>query len=226
MENLKKALSQAQERAVADEVSVTRLAQAETEITKLRGEMETLSKAKDEAHAQGIEQGRQEMAMKIRLKDGQISKISKRLQEVEQALATATATDGPVAPLPSQTTAHATDNSPQSSFTAPAPASLKQTTAGATPLGIGRGRGGAIRGGAGRGRGEGRGGSLAAAAAAASSAASVAANANTSILGAAGKRTRESEGDGSQDSLAKRIKPTGGPVSINRNRPLPPDPGS
>jgi len=218
LESLKSALEHAQRRPRED-ATLTQLEQAAAQVTTLRGEMETLSKAKDEAHAQGIEQGRQEMAMKIKLKDAQISKISKRLQEVEQALASATS-DSTVSASQSGATSVVTTS--QNTAPAPNPAAIKASGTTQVPRGIGRGRGGSIRGVAGRGRG----GTLSAAVAAASSSAAPTAPAsNTSILGAAVKRTRDSEPETSQDSLAKRLKPSGGPVSIIRNRPLP-DPGT
>src|ERR1700754_3501946 len=69
LDNLKAALEQARQKPIED-TSVSQLAQADAQLSNLRGEIEALSKAKEDAHAQGIEQGRQEMSMKIKLKDG------------------------------------------------------------------------------------------------------------------------------------------------------------
>jgi nucleoprotein TPR len=216
LEGLKSAHEQTLKKA-AEETSAP-LAKAEQDIASLRNEIDSLTKAKDEAHAQGIEQGRQEINMKLKLKDSQMQKTNKKLQEVEQALAAVTSNSA--ASQPSVSGAAIAEQS----ASAPTPAKQPGANPSTTPLGIGRGRGGGHRGGAAsRGRG---GTQLAAAVAAASSAAATSAAPTTSFLGAAGKRARENESDNEKDTLAKRIKPAGGPVSINRNRPLPSDPGS
>ncbi|KZS93209.1 hypothetical protein SISNIDRAFT_104359 [Sistotremastrum niveocremeum HHB9708] len=208
---------------------------ATSQISKLREEIEALRKERDDAKNQGIEQGRKEMGMKLKLKDSQYAKTAKRLQEVEAALAnfqpptpsTASASivsqggnSAPVIAAPSAPSAETnTVVSPAAPVVPLATSTPVEGAHGSSTVNTGspvarRGRGVSLRGAATRGRG-GR----------AAPAGAVAA-AGTSILGAAAKRPRESETDTPDDSLVKRLKPANPPITLNRNRPLPPDSSS
>lgn len=204
---------------------------AAAQISKLQEEIEILRKERDEAKNQGVELGRKEMSMKLKLKDSQYAKTAKRLQEVEAALTnlqspstgtvptvTTTQVGGAVPPvvIPSMPSTESSATlpaaaSPASPLTsAPSDGTAGPSSAAGAPVAR-RGRGVSLRGAATRVRG----GRVAPA--------GTAAAAGTSILGAASKRPRESEPETPDDSLVKRLKPTNPPITLNRNRPLPPD---
>ncbi len=199
------------------------LTEAKKELEALQHLVETLKKEKEEAKAQGLEDGRKEMSTKVKLKDSQISKVTKRLQEVEQALAQAT--NGTYAPRGTSGSGPGVSTAPGTSQPPPGAQSTAVNSASPTTSApAGRGRGVSLRGAASRGRGTGRGGGPAIETQTSTAAAPTteAAAAGTSILGAAAKRGRESDGD-TGDSLAKRMKPAGGPVILNRPKPVEPN---
>jgi hypothetical protein len=232
------------DQGVADSsAAAAELAKAREELETLRQSVETLQKEKEEAKAQGIQEATKELSIKMKIKDTQISKLTKRLQDCEVLLASA---NGSVAPSPvtanaAPSPAAATPTTATAAATPSAPATTESSGTSATPVAAAapaaaRGRGAAVRGaavrgsvvrGAARGRGVGRGAAPANAAGSAAAGpvtpAQTTAPAGTSILGAATKRARESEGEPAADSLAKRLKP--GPVTLNRPKP-PPEPAA
>jgi nucleoprotein TPR len=182
--------------------------------------------------AAAVERGRMEQGAKAKLKDQALVRAQSKLKELESRVLewrkAGLIPDPPAPPAPSPTT---TITSAGPSFAVDSPAlptssvatgaTLPRKPSLATPSeGVGRGRGaarGAVRGARGlqvRGVAPGRG------------AAPVAGTSGgVSILGAAGKRTRE-EVETPNDSLAKRLKPAESvgnkPVTLRRDRVPPP----
>ncbi|EIN12937.1 hypothetical protein PUNSTDRAFT_97919 [Punctularia strigosozonata HHB-11173 SS5] len=193
-------------------------------LAKASEEFEAKLKAEIES---ATERGRLESAAKSRLKDQQLTKVQSKVKELEARIvewknAGILPEDATVSPTkPNTATAPATK---PPTATAPA-ATRKQSvnaaaggSAPAAPPAAGRGRGAAPgRGarGAARGGAAGRGASAAAAAAAAAATPT----SGLAIAGAAGKRARE-DGEASDDSGTKRLKPADGaaakPVTLRR----------
>jgi len=176
---------------------------------------------------EAMESGRREADMKGRLKDAQLLRTQTKLKEKEALILgwqnaglipkdEKPATPGKSAP------ANASSSTPSTTSVAPAanlPGKPPPTAPAVTPQ-SGRGARGGARGLA---RGTARGLSIRGAAPGRGGAPSPVSGASgVSIIGAAGKRTRE-EGDGAvDDSLAKRLKPAEGtskPVAIRRPPP-------
>jgi nucleoprotein TPR len=221
---------------------------AKASVTPTKTETASGSSYTEEDIAAAVERGRKELAMKVKLKDQQITGLQAKLKNVEQSLmelraldgippaSAATAASGKAPAAPTAVTAPkpvtrkaslAAANAAASGTTAPTttPAPTAGSSAKTTPApasaatrGRGRGRGGATA------RQLGRGGSQAGAAAAAATAAADN-SAGISISGAAAKRAREDGEGGSDDGLAKRLKPAEGgtkPVALRRPPANPP----
>lgn len=212
---------------------------SELQVTK-----EKSSEDNDQALKAATERGRMEAATKLKLKDSMLIKAQNNVKQLEaqikawreagfipaDAPTTALAPSVPVAakPVPSMSTTPLTSTtSPSSSTTAnalprkPSIATITPESAMRGGRGVTRGIRGVTRGAiSARGAGLARGGAPAQSAAAAEPAV-----AGMTIMGAAGKRTRE-ESD-TPDSLAKRIKPAEGgskPVTLRRDRIPPSNP--
>jgi nucleoprotein TPR len=192
-----------------------------------------LEQTRAEEIAAAVERGRMEQSAKAKLKDSQLVRAQSKLKDLEaQVLEWRKAGIVPSDALPSAPAGPSTAN-PSTPVTGSATLNRKPSLATPTspatvvPVeGVGRGRGivrGAVRGvqrGLGiRGAAPGRG---------SPAASPTTTMGGVSILGAAGKRTRE-EGEGApDDSLAKRLKPaegggtgtgTGKPVTLRRPPP-------
>ena len=211
-----------------------------------------------EEHEQALkaatDRGRMEAATKLRLKDSMLAKAQNNVKQLEAQIKAwreagiipAADSSANAAASGSGTTAHVPPVVPHPRAGAPAatstagqaagaPNALPRKPAGMVPAPVGGPGGRTVRsnprapsgrGGAPGGRG---GAPVQAAAAAAATAASANAAQGVSIMGAAGKRSREEGEIPASDSLAKRLKPvevTGKPVPFRRDRiaPTPPQP--
>lgn len=203
----------------------------------------------EQALKAATERGRMEVTAKLKLKDSMLTKAQNNVKQLEAQIkawkdagllpvsdnatsGTTAATVSAVAKaVPSPTTSAPPAASTSAATTVPnaLPRKPGGALSGSVPLGRGgavvRGRGvvrGALRGGA-----PGRGGAPPTVVAPVADTTTVQ---GVSIIGAAGKRTREDGGEANAaDSLAKRLKPTDGvtkPVAFRRDRipPQPPQP--
>nr|UPW42857.1 nucleoprotein MLP2 [Hypsizygus marmoreus] len=172
---------------------------------------------------QAIERGRMEQVAKGKLKDSQLVKAQKKVKDLEaQILEWRKAGIIPelTAAPPTPTTAAASSSTPPApaSSTLPRKPSMAGTPTAPAGAGVGRGapRGRVLQRAMGGAVGRGRGG--------APTPTAPSAGGGMSIMGAAGKRPRESEAP--EDSLAKRLKPaepaaSKPPVTIRRPAPGP-----